>query len=419
MNTTVSTMARMFTPKGLRTGKKRTNRVPKRAKGTTFDEQEGLTSMSFDDAHGQVLDVEAPGPVQRTRHTVGVHRMDNGDEDDGYGDDDSADGDAQNDQELERLRSYLDESQQAEWEAQQGEMYNAKEQLRTYTSSGRKTGRMVMNFIDFIIKEDWLGGDALSGNLYRVWAFNGFKKPSLNILKGREVFDRNAQFVGTLFILLIQVMGPPMIIMGILYGWGSDDNYDFWKWNQFSTNKEWVGDENKRSTRILGLMFLFCFIANCMKVVLSEAVSFEKVWSVFNVLQCEKAKGMCSLPLMLGPIVNCTITITCSFAVFLIMGTAENPKDIVFDALGITFLFNLDDIGGDMAFISEEDWPGDRLNWIYDNMCHGEDPEDSDDPPPMWVKCIYYGTYCVLVLMSIVLTIGYIIIPWSNLKVEE
>eukprot|EP00746_Dinoflagellata_sp_MGD_P160905 gnl/MRDRNA2_/MRDRNA2_87857_c0_seq1.p1 gnl/MRDRNA2_/MRDRNA2_87857_c0~~gnl/MRDRNA2_/MRDRNA2_87857_c0_seq1.p1 ORF type:complete len:452 (+),score=83.75 gnl/MRDRNA2_/MRDRNA2_87857_c0_seq1:107-1357(+) len=416
MSAAVSNMARMFTPKGLWTRKKRGKRNVRSA-GINFDE---LVDMDPDVAHGGLLDVEAPQAMQRKRLTVGVHRMDyngDGDEEDDEDTYDDGGADAEN-VEMQRLKSYLDESQQAEYEAQMQEEYAAKEKLRSYTSSGRKTGKMVMNLIDFVIKEDWVTADPLSGNLYRVWAFNGFKKPTCALWNGRVAFDRNAQFVGTLFILLIQVLGPPMIILGILYGWGSDDEYDFWKWKNFTESKEWVGEDNKRSTRILGLMFLFCFIANCMKVVLSEAESFEKVWSVFNVLQCEKAKGMCSLPLIIGPLVNCLITVSCSIAVFLIMGTAENPKDIVFDALGITFLFNLDDIGGDMAFVSEEDWPGDRLRWIYDNMVKGDNEDEQEDPPPLWVKCLYNGTYAVLLLMSIVLPVLYCLIPWSNLKVE-
>merc|ERR1712194_425093 len=62
-----------------------------------------------------------------------------------------------------------------------------------------------------------------------------------------------------------------------------------------------------------------------------------------------------------------------------VVGASESPKDVMFDALGLLFLYNLDDIGGEFGFVDEDDWPGVRLGWIYQEMVlHDWKPEDED-----------------------------------------
>merc|ERR1711972_1142019 len=50
------------------------------------------------------------------------------------------------------------------------------------------------------------------------------------------------------------------------------------------------------------------------------------------------------------------------------IGGSKCPKDCIMDSLGLLFLFKLDDISGDISFVSEDAWPGYELGWVYDNM---------------------------------------------------
>merc|ERR1711974_162614 len=45
----------------------------------------------------------------------------------------------------------------------------------------------------------------------------------------------------------------------------------------------------------------------------------------------------------------------------------EGPKDLVLDAFGLAFLYNLDDLGGILAFLDEK-WDEEFLGKIYGEM---------------------------------------------------
>jgi len=77
-------------------------------------------------------------------------------------------------------------------------------------------------------------------------------------------------------------------------------------------------------------------------------------------------------------------------ASYVVVGGSETPKDVLLDALGMLFLYNLDRIGREMGFVDRDDWPGDRLGWIFQEMVKKdwgpqleEDPEAPKDGHPM------------------------------------
>merc|ERR1712228_57142 len=45
----------------------------------------------------------------------------------------------------------------------------------------------------------------------------------------------------------------------------------------------------------------------------------------------------------------------------------DSPKELVLDAFGLAFLYNLDDLGGDLAFM-EEAWDEEFMGRIYGEM---------------------------------------------------
>jgi len=72
--------------------------------------------------------------------------------------------------------------------------------------------------------------------------------------------------------------------------------------------------------------------------------------------------------LYLAAFFNCWTVLWCSIASYVVVGASETPKDVLLDSLGMLFLYNLASIGGELGFVDADDWPGDRLGWIYQEM---------------------------------------------------
>jgi len=63
-------------------------------------------------------------------------------------------------------------------------------------------------------------------------------------------------------------------------------------------------------------------------------------------------------------LLSCSV---CMFFLFILASADKGPKDIVFDSLGLAFLYNLDDIGGDLTLLDEE-WDEDMIGDIYGGL---------------------------------------------------
>merc|ERR1712183_426199 len=72
--------------------------------------------------------------------------------------------------------------------------------------------------------------------------------------------------------------------------------------------------------------------------------------------------------LYIDAVVNTWVITWCCFDVYLLIGAAATPADVLMNALGLVFLYNLDDVGGDLGFVNEDDWPGRRFAWIHANL---------------------------------------------------
>merc|ERR1711972_361619 len=64
---------------------------------------------------------------------------------------------------------------------------------------------------------------------------------------------------------------------------------------------------------------------------------------------------------------NLWCLILCCVCMVPLLATAEGPKDVLFDALGLTFLYNMDDISGDFGFIDEK-WDEEVFGHIYGRL---------------------------------------------------
>merc|ERR1712224_1090727 len=111
--------------------------------------------------------------------------------------------------------------------------------------------------------------------------------------------------------------------------------------------------------------------------------------------------------LLIGATTNCWAVLWCSVDSLAVIGGARTPRDVLFDSLGLLFLFNLDDISGDLGFVNDDDWHGLQLGWIYEEMVeprwtYGNKPKYEDEEP-----CITRGvlvTYKVTMMLLAIMT---------------
>merc|ERR1712224_526293 len=91
--------------------------------------------------------------------------------------------------------------------------------------------------------------------------------------------------------------------------------------------------------------------------------------------------------LFFGALVNCWVVIWSCLDMYVVVGASESPQDLLLDALGLLFLYRLDDVGGDLGFVDQDDWPGRRLAWLYNELVHpsSQSPdEDFDEDKTLW-----------------------------------
>ncbi|CAE7937819.1 unnamed protein product [Symbiodinium necroappetens] len=196
----------------------------------------------------------------------------------------------------------------------------------------------------------------IAGNTYRFWG--------LGIPEHRFT----TQNFGVLSILLVQVLSPPACIIYNLYkldweGWhfGLSDWY-------YIPNSDEHGVSNL-SKHIVATAFLIMFTLNGAMVVDNERIASLKITALLDAPAIKHKPGFLKdvnlFWLNVGRVLNCVVVIECCLIVYFAFVLSENPMDVVFNALAVTFLYNLDDIGGETGFLTEDDWDGDELGKIY------------------------------------------------------
>jgi hypothetical protein len=133
-------------------------------------------------------------------------------------------------------------------------------------------------------------------------------------------------------------------------------------------------------------MFLLLFTINGTYALKSDMVETEKMvclCRIFNKVADKKPydpetdlgyKPTTEGWLWVGAIVNAMLIINlslCMLFIFIIAGGEAGPKDIIFDAFGITFLYNLDDPSGDLSFLDDL-WDEGIIGDIYGTLADQE-----------------------------------------------
>jgi len=297
----------------------------------------------------------------------------------------------------------------------------AKDQLLQTTSN-----KNLMDTAELLIDEDWCGKvDALPGNIYRL-AVMGDIFLKMGGRLGFEEVQQIAKIFGVLTIVAIQIVGPPMIFLSRMYGIGvlnelgynwhccpwhprydSSLTYDC-EYLESSVQDVSMFDDwgHIITTKALGMLMMAAFILNGWFVIADEKNSWKQIYNTLRYLDVKndnfKLAGMSFL--WWDGLINAWVICWCCIDVYLVIGASMAPAEVLMNALGLVFLYNLDDIGGDLGFVNEDDWPGRRLAWIYQEIVHPCDDSEFDEDVLDIPGYIVLGVYNIVIGMLIILT---------------
>jgi len=253
------------------------------------------------------------------------------------------------------------------------------------------------------------------------------------------------KFFMCFLIVCVQVAGPPLIFLSAMpqnVGIVEDESYQWrcWPISRFfalSDTEACQGGKVPRdvtliddwytitSTRVLSTIFMLMFILNGIFVVQSEKGVWKRIYNTLRYLDqvTPEFKMSGHNYLNLGAFVNCWVILWSCLDAYLIIGATASPRDLMFDALGLLFLYNLDDIGGDLGFIDETDWPGEQIAWIYEEVVHPCDDdifnEDNLDMRGHVFLTLYKFTALSLAAMLVVLPVMAAITPFTQIAPND
>lgn len=259
----------------------------------------------------------------------------------------------------------------------------------------QECGRSMMESMKVLVDADWLIGiEEVEGNIYRAFAFGSFPEPifAIRTTVGETFWSgvaANGKVLGAATIWIVQIMGPMSIIGSYVRKWLDDDT-------DVPDMKEYPG------TKLLGLALVIMFNVNAYFEVKREAIAYAKIDVMYSKFGREMFGPHSGKILLLGECTNCYVFVTSCICSCLLLSFADNPQDVLFDALGILFLYNLDNTSNGLTFISDDDWPGYRLAWLYDQV-YDETLVRRDR-----TKYLYWTTELIILALSWILPIVFV-----------
>lgn len=261
---------------------------------------------------------------------------------------------------------------------QEEEMRNKKTAKDNILQKSR-SGQELLIRADNLIDQDWLGGiDEMPGNIYRIAAFGGIHI-FLNAPKRLDALQNIARYFGTFLIVIVQLIAPPALFCTytIGVGTGKSKQYTWSAWCLLSNDpdcasslNDWRGEEGWWLPKTAGLVFMCLFSLNGLFVIIDERRAWKQLDCMLKYLDAHtpKFKWSGESMLYLDVFMNCWVVFWCTMDAYLLVGSSRTMKDVLFDSLSLLFLYNLDDVSGDLGFVNADDWDGLRLGWIYDQM---------------------------------------------------
>lgn len=149
-----------------------------------------------------------------------------------------------------------------------------------------------------------------------------------------------------LLIMVIQILGPVMILLN---NWYADTNYlrggrflRYMTWEEFACLGPW----QDKVVTFMGVLFL---------ILISEVVRNYTKGEMDNMAKLRHLPAD-TFWHQIGNFTNMTCILFTTLAMPLLFWSEMMPKDIVFDSLGMLFIFTLDDLaGGALGFLELED----------------------------------------------------------------
>jgi len=238
----------------------------------------------------------------------------------------------------------------------------------------------------------------------------------------------NTRRLGFFCVMAIQLIGPPLIFYQYFTGQSMEDA-DKINWTEFQNNfpslSDWGGDDHWGRTKALGLVFLFCFILNSLFCWIDEAKTLEKIFRIYELLSNPPFRmvGTSEFMLRFSAFINAWVLIWLCVDLYLAMVTVDTAQYVLMDALGLSFLYNLDDIAGYFGFVDEDDWPGVQLAWFigeFDRLHVADAFGEIDDyrTEESWMHTFNSCITALIVCMAIGFPLLYIFTPWQQMKAD-
>lgn len=188
----------------------------------------------------------------------------------------------------------------------------------------------------------------IPGNMYRWWGLGIMENP------------RSVQNVGLLFIFAAQAFSPPACILNNL----NRMDWSHWSWGI----DDWTQGPSDFSKHLVATIFLFMFTLNGLVVIKQERLASMKISALLDSREQnspEYNKDVSWFWLILGRLMNCIVVLECCVITYFSFVLSDTPMDVLFNAMAVTFLYNLDDIAGEMGFLQDDDWDGEALGKLY------------------------------------------------------
>ena len=165
-----------------------------------------------------------------------------------------------------------------------------------------------------------------------------------------------------LTVMTIQLLAPVSICYSHIkrldwhsthFGLGHESGVEFW-----------MG-------RCLAALFLFGF-AGFLRVHLGEEIHADRKMRllIMKDVRLGQLMGRAHLWMTVGRIVNFSVSFFCLVAMWLVFHVSSDPKDVVYDSMGLAFIIKLDNVAGDMGVIGPAQWDENVLG-IYWTLVMG------------------------------------------------
>lgn len=278
----------------------------------------------------------------------------------------------------------------------------------------------------------------IPGNIYSVNAldYNHFTPHS--VFSRDTIFEAEfVQRVGFILIILIQLFGPPLVAWQS-YSGKSFDGYDQIQWDRFTPSfSDFRTGDGYWTTKLLALLFVSIGVLNGLVCHLGESKTWSEINALLRAMKRHGGRKNTSQRLhALGAFVNTWVFFWLGLDVFVVLGRSETIQDVLLDALGLTFLSRIDDIGGDLGLVDCGKWPGLEMAWVFSmrDFYAAKPTEESkaiymelDDDSEAKIClfglthqrfCEKYLLFCtwLLTTMAIVLPVLFVITPFKKLR---